>query len=276
MLINCIKNFPLNYNLNFTSKFHPKTEKTSLVSYSQLNHFSHFFRNDRSDYIISYLDQKPNSKKERCNIISLGCSYGQEVYSYAVKLSEAGFKDNIHILGCDLSEQAIDYAKDGIYDENDDLSCIEDLAEYKYPKYFELQQNEDVKVKKELLPECDFVVEDVRNIKVKDESQDVVLFNNVLYHLVYDMPEKETKKVCDKMAQKISNMLKPKGLLLTDTCVSRRLAIRAPEMGQAFHDSLTDKNLIMIENGIYRKMPKNYRQKINETEKFLACYNKLF
>lgn len=275
MLINCVKNSPTNYNLNFTSRYHPKTEETSEVSYSRLNHFSHFFRNDRSDYIISYLDQKQNNLNEKCNIISLGCSYGQEVYSYAIKLLEAGFdKDDFHFLGYDLSEQTIDYAKDGIYDQNDELGCIEDLAEYKHPEYFELQSNKDVRVKKELLPECDFIKGDVRNIEIEDESQDVVLFNNVLYHLVFDTSFYKTKKVCDQMAQQISKMLKPNGLLLTDPYGVRRLAFCSPEMSYVFYDSLIDNDFIMLDNGIYKKMPKDYRKKMNETQKFLLNYNK--
>lgn len=44
-----------------------------------------------------------------------GCSTGEEVYSLAILLSEEGLLDNCKIYATDINDEAIDFAKQGIY-----------------------------------------------------------------------------------------------------------------------------------------------------------------
>lgn len=51
----------------------------------------------------------------RINIWQAGCAHGQEVYSLAILLEEAGLYDRCQIYATDFNEQALEQARDGIY-----------------------------------------------------------------------------------------------------------------------------------------------------------------
>lgn len=48
-----------------------------------------------------------------------GCAHGQEVYSLAILLEEAGLYERVQIFATDLSERALDQAREGIYSARD-------------------------------------------------------------------------------------------------------------------------------------------------------------
>lgn len=49
------------------------------------------------------------------NIWQAGCAHGQEVYSLAILLEEAGLYDRCRIYATDFNDQALQYAREGIY-----------------------------------------------------------------------------------------------------------------------------------------------------------------
>jgi chemotaxis protein methyltransferase CheR len=53
------------------------------------------------------------------NIWQAGCAHGQEVYSLAILLEEAGLYDRAQIFATDLSERALQQAEEGIYPVRD-------------------------------------------------------------------------------------------------------------------------------------------------------------
>ncbi|MEP6897344.1 MAG: CheR family methyltransferase [Rhodanobacter sp.] len=53
------------------------------------------------------------------NIWQAGCAHGQEVYSLAILLEEAGLYERSHIFATDFSPDALERAKDGIYPARD-------------------------------------------------------------------------------------------------------------------------------------------------------------
>jgi chemotaxis protein methyltransferase CheR len=53
------------------------------------------------------------------NIWQAGCAHGQEVYSLAILLEEAGLYDRTQIFATDLSEHALQQAEEGIYPVRD-------------------------------------------------------------------------------------------------------------------------------------------------------------
>ena len=61
--------------------------------------------------VLPYLSSYPHIK-----IWSAGCSTGEEVYSIAILLREAGLKDKAFIYGTDINTEVLDIARKGIYD----------------------------------------------------------------------------------------------------------------------------------------------------------------
>ena len=216
---NMLAKIPTN-KLNFTSYYHPRQELTSLVPNRRLNHYSYFFRDLRSGFIAQFLHDlscDDSDNKNKFEVASLGCSYGQEVYSYAMKFAERGLKDKVKLTGYDLSQTVVDYAKNGEYDfKQYILDDFVILTRGKYKDYFKILPNKDVRIATELLPECDFQKTDIRTLKLPKESQDIILFNNVLYHITNNTTEKEQEEVCTSMAKLIYDAMKFDGLLVTD------------------------------------------------------------
>lgn len=75
--------------------------------------------------------------KRFINIWSAGCSTGEEPYSIAISVTEAlsrykGLKPEVMILGTDISTTAIDFAKAGIYEEEQIPDDIRDSILKKY------------------------------------------------------------------------------------------------------------------------------------------------
>jgi len=89
--------------------------------------------------IIPYLSTYPDIK-----IWVAGCATGQEVYSIAILLHEAGLYDKTQIYATDINEQSLQIARDGIY-SNDDIKIStanylksggkSSLSDYYYTKY---------------------------------------------------------------------------------------------------------------------------------------------
>ncbi len=55
------------------------------------------------------------SSYPRINIWQAGCAHGEEVYSLAILLNEAGLYERSRIYATDISEKALDAAREGIY-----------------------------------------------------------------------------------------------------------------------------------------------------------------
>ncbi|MCX7794817.1 MAG: protein-glutamate O-methyltransferase CheR [Thermodesulfovibrionales bacterium] len=80
----------------------------------------------REEYHFKFLEEigiPEFINRRNINIWSAGCSTGEEPYSIAISVSEAlskyrGLKPEVMILGTDISTSAIDFAKRGIYEED--------------------------------------------------------------------------------------------------------------------------------------------------------------
>lgn len=94
---------------------------------------THFFR-DKNQF--QALQQKilPEllGKKSRVKIWSAGCSTGEEPYSIAMVLREFK-KGDAYILATDVSQQALDKARDAIYGER----SLREVGDYYKNKYFQ-------------------------------------------------------------------------------------------------------------------------------------------
>lgn len=95
----------------------------------------------REEYHFKFLQEiciPELSKKRYINIWSAGCSTGEEVYSIAISVCEAmakikSLKPQVKILGTDISTYAIEFAKNGIYEED---QLPEHISELILKRYF--------------------------------------------------------------------------------------------------------------------------------------------
>ncbi len=95
----------------------------------------------REEYHFKFLQEIciPELLNKRfINIWSAGCSTGEEPYSIAISVTEAlsrykGLKPEVMILGTDISTSAIDFAKAGIYEED---QIPDDIRDFILKKYF--------------------------------------------------------------------------------------------------------------------------------------------
>ena len=86
-----------------------------LVLIEQLvNHETSFFRHPQSfDVLASHLlpELRANGGHRRLNLLSAGCSTGQEAYSMAMVAHDYDAKLDFSVWGCDISRQAIEAAR---------------------------------------------------------------------------------------------------------------------------------------------------------------------
>ena len=168
----------------------------------KLNHTSAFFRYRDIDELIVNCIRKMHNKNTPLNILSIGCSYGEEPYSYAVALDDLKPKPNI--IGFDVSQEAISHAKEGkfllsdreveyLFSEQQQIYQKEEPSEFKLKLRYGFQNNfkktsyvdPEFQKKDNALKNCQFHVGDVTKLKemYDKESQDVILCRYVLYHL---------------------------------------------------------------------------------------------
>lgn len=143
-----------------------------------------FFRNKNSfAFLSNYVTGEwlPKHRGDRLRVLSVPCSTGEEPYSIAMALMDAGIGgDRFHIDGVDISEAALGRAKSGVYTKGsfrgDDLSF---RKRYFEPKGDAYQLNADVRkgarfIKGNLLDDSFFM---------DQEPYDIIFCRNLLIYL---------------------------------------------------------------------------------------------
>ncbi|MBZ4672675.1 MAG: hypothetical protein JG762_905 [Deferribacteraceae bacterium] len=170
------------------------------ISEFLFNNESYFFRYPAQlELILNYC-----KNNHAPTIVSFGCSNGQEAYSISMYLKENGL--NPTIVGVDIDEQAVENAKVGIYSPY----SLQKLPE-KFAKYFSTLDNKKYiladNIKKNVhFYKLNILKDDVGKI-LPNQKADIVLMNNILIYM--------NKKTIDYVIEKIANILKPDGILLT-------------------------------------------------------------
>lgn len=213
----------ININFGTTHRYNKKEKNPNIGGSSEtLNHSTQFFRyNENDEFIVNELKKRPQNKS--LNIVSAGCSFGEEVYSFALALDDLPCKPKI--CGIDVSQKAIYGAKRGTYflddiersylEEGCSLRTYREKTPYReelkrrFNKNFKVVNSKfhEYKLEKGALCNCVFACENILALdSIFDEnSQDLILCRMVLYHL----SEKDSKIFFEK-AYKI---LKPGGML---------------------------------------------------------------
>lgn len=137
---------------------------------------SEFFRDPSfykslTDNVFPYLDSYP-----KINIWSAGCSFGEETYSLSILLKENGLKHKSRIYATDISPNAIERSKKGIY-SNDNFKD--------YSKnYFECGGKESLN---------HYFVSDEKSSIINSDLKENILFSN--HNLVTDGVFKECQLI---------------------------------------------------------------------------------
>ncbi|KAA0259155.1 methyltransferase domain-containing protein [Deferribacter autotrophicus] len=154
-----------------------KTLKKNL-KFFMLNNETYFFRHKTQiDCILDYMKYAQNFK---VNILSFGCSSGEECYSLAIEF----FLNNINnyeIIGIDIDDEALAQAKKGIYN-------IRSFRKFPEPYYsFFTKKNNNYIIKPFLKEKIKFlninlIKEDISNY-FENNYFNIILINNVLIYI---------------------------------------------------------------------------------------------
>lgn len=197
-----------------------------------LNHTTDFFRYNFSkkdltdEFLIDYLSTKQS--KNPISIVSAGCSYGEEPYSYAIGLEH--LEPKAQISAFDISKDVIECAKNGAYTldefEKKYFSSLDNAYDdfkkeilKSFQDNFECidEENQKYKLKDGHLDNCNFFQADIRDISkyYKANSQDLILCRNVMYHL--DNVAFETPDEFQDVFEQLFDIAKPNGLVCFDS-----------------------------------------------------------
>ncbi|RLA40739.1 MAG: hypothetical protein DRQ64_03975 [Gammaproteobacteria bacterium] len=149
---------------------------------------SQFFRHQAShDFFKNRLLQHLQSpqKEQRYSVCSIGCSTGEEVYSLAMSAFDnyrmAGQTPAFSIVGIDVSAEAIDSARRGLYPNRHLESVPQELLD----SYFSVAASASMEVKAELKKRVGFFVSNMfdENSPGLASPVDVIFCQNVLIYL---------------------------------------------------------------------------------------------
>ncbi|HPR65383.1 MAG TPA: protein-glutamate O-methyltransferase CheR [Thermoanaerobaculia bacterium] len=168
---------------------------------------TYFFREERQlKAFLHEIVPETLAQKKSIRIWSAGCSSGEEPYTIAILLHEAGFYDRakIDIYGSDISQEALKKARKGIYRE---ISFRNTQPQYR-DRYFVPQENGTYRI-------CDMIKEKVSfgRLNLMDTTRvsllgylDVIFCRNVIIYF----DEVAKRKVIEMMHDRLT----PSGYLL--------------------------------------------------------------
>ncbi|MCS7233970.1 MAG: protein-glutamate O-methyltransferase CheR [Synergistetes bacterium] len=181
-----------------------KTDKEkykSFVDYLTIN-VSEFFRNPERFEILEKeiipLTMKPDKS---IKIWSAGCSTGEEPYSLAIILEDLKMKKTPRILATDIDPNALEKAKQGIYD----IKQLQNVNPERLKNYFIKKGENLYEVNNNIKERVEFKRHDLLNDPF-DKDFDLILCRNVVIYF-----EKEIK---DKLYQKFRDALRIGGVLM--------------------------------------------------------------
>ncbi|MBR2069519.1 MAG: methyltransferase domain-containing protein [Candidatus Gastranaerophilales bacterium] len=227
---------PISYK-TYSFKSCLRNEKTNIVPLGELIHQTSFFRRDEiiTDLLLQKYLKENFSNQDEINLVSMGCSSGKELYSYAMMLDD--FK-GLKLIGVDVSQNAIDEAQKGRYiiDSHYENFLRDESYFYyyggdyerrcakKFHNYFHPVGNKEFQLNDGAFENCSFKQGNALEIDklFKKDSVDILLFRNTLYHLLCEPSSEDNPKrvmtsnhieVLNDVAKKINRVLKPNGVV---------------------------------------------------------------
>ncbi len=194
------------------STFNPQSHKELLHLISELVNLESYFFRDKVQFELLKNTILPGllKKNKSIRIWSAGCSTGEEPFSIAILLHlllPDWDKREIAIFGTDISEQAISYAREGIFSDYALRSTPDSIK-----KKFFVHESDRWKLKETIRNSVTFfqhnLVADQYNIPGSElYALDLILCRNVFIYL--------DKSFVRNILEKFSQILVPEGFLLT-------------------------------------------------------------
>jgi SAM-dependent methyltransferase len=147
--------------------------------------YTRFFRNrSQLEVLCNLISQRPLNSALKLAV--LGCSTGAEVYSIIYFIKDVRPDIRLHVAGIDISEEAIQKAKTGIYTLAD---CeVQHLSEEEAKECFIKYEN-DLEIEPTFKKDVRWLVDDAGNPALIDflGPQDIVFASNFLVHWPADV-----------------------------------------------------------------------------------------
>ncbi|PCK08124.1 MAG: chemotaxis protein [Alteromonadaceae bacterium] len=181
----------------------------------------------RDNYPFDYLKNKilPELHKQshgaRMRIWSAACSFGQEPYSLSMTVDECikanfAIRDlNVEIVATDLSSEALDQAKKGVYDQ---LSMSRGMSDQRLREYFKRVENGRWQANSSVGKRINFRPQNLQDSYAALGKFDIICCRNVLIYF-----SAELKK---DILTRLHASLKPNGVLFLGS--SESLAAASP------------------------------------------------
>lgn len=166
---------------------------------------TYFFRDSKSfDFLINFVRSEwaPSSSNSVLRLLSVPCSTGEEPYSMAIALIEAGLPTNrFRIDAVDISKYALDKAKRGIYGKN----SFRGKEFIDKSRYFQ-QTQEGYEVNSSVRNTVTFRQNNILNASAFNQARyDIIFCRNLLIYLA--------PSACAEVFNILNKLLLPQGLL---------------------------------------------------------------
>ncbi len=183
-------------------KTNPKrdTEIVTLINLVTINETYFMRERGQVDYLISTVMPALIAKnKKNIRIWSIPCSTGEEPYSIAIELFDAGFfsKASIEVIATDINSDVVEAAKHGVYREGAFRSCSQEFIS----KHF-TQRGADFVISNNIKSRVKFNVGNIVSSKIISMmgTIDIIFCRNVLIYFDFD-----NKKIALSNFNKILN-----------------------------------------------------------------------
>ena len=161
-------------------------ERESLMDALTIN-VTGFFRNPEMWEVLREVLRELTAEQRRVRVWSAPCADGREPYSLAMLACDDAEIDEgrIEVLGSDISEEALDNARDGVYHTTRTTDIAEELAPLSDPDRFVEREDDAFRVRSAPRRLVSFETHDLIRDGARDPF-DVVLCRNLLIYIDVD------------------------------------------------------------------------------------------
>lgn len=227
---------------------------------------THFFRHPETfQYLLKHIrkDYLNKENKKKLRILSLPCSSGEETYSIAITLLEAGLThDHFQVDGVDINQQSLSIARQGIYGSYSFRSTSNFSSQNYLNKYFEPVDKHRYCIQNKIRSEINFYQHNILNFDnlYKSSLYDIIFCRNLLIYF--------HSSARDQAFHNLYHLLVPDGLLFVGYAETHQVDLKKFKplaVPQAFaFQKLSDKRIDQKEP---LRLPQNKIQIIGKDRK---------
>lgn len=164
-------------------------------------HETFFFRQPN---FLKYIKEQINKASGPTSILSIGTSTGEEIYSVSLYLNKWKLAHQLRLHGIDLSHNAIEHARQGVYNQYKMRNTDTEYLEY-FEKRKGLYHLKDEIKNMVTLTQLNLLrTEELR--KMQNKQFDIVLARNIFIYFQKKLPN---------ILSNINSLTKPGGVLIT-------------------------------------------------------------